>query len=541
MTDTLADYDFVVVGAGAAGCLLANRLSENPDWRVLLVEAGGPVDHFWSKIPMGYYYCIGNNALDWNELSDPVPAANNRRFAVRRGRGLGGSTNIGGMIYLRGQPADYDRWASLGNSKWGWDDVLPYFKRHEHHVAFSAGHATDGLHGTGGEWRVAGPSLTWPLLDAWGEAAEQAGCPRLVDLNSIGAVGSAYFSASQDASRRLNAAKAFLQPALRRKNLTIVTQAAVQKVRVKDGRVTTIRLYRNGFPMEIGATREIILSAGAIGSPKILLASGIGPGETLQQHGIPVSLALAGVGQNLQDHVTVCAKFSVKHSRTLNDCSHGFFAQARMFFEYFVYGTGPLASIPAPFGTLAKTDQDEPQANLLFRVQPYAFDDVSGAMGGSAAFTVEVTNLRPSSTGVVSLQSSDADAPASVAPNYFDTDDDQAMAVKALRMARTIAQQPALQCLEVGEVYPGPTVETAEELMSAAVNGAASTGDWCGTCAMGQGEQAVVDHRLRVHGIEGLRVVDASIMPTIPAGCLAAPTLMIAEKAAAMIQEDWKA
>ena len=537
--DILADYDYVIVGGGTAGCLLANRLSENPDVRVALLEAGGKDNYIWVHIPVGYLYCHGNPRVDWGFKTAEEPGLNGRSLNYPRGRVIGGCSSINGMIYMRGQARDYDLWRQMGNPGWAWDDVLPYFLRHEDQLAMEPG-TFDGLHERGGEWRIENARVRWDILEAWAQAAEQAGIPRIDDFNRGDNEGSSYFQVNQKRGVRWNTARAFLKPALGRKNLSIVTHAMVERLIVDGPRVTGVEMKRNGIAMRLGARREVILTAGSIGSPQIMQLSGLGPGEVLRANDIEIVRDIAGVGENLQDHLQLRIAYKVSGVKTLNETSQTLWDKARIALEYAVNQSGPMSMAPSQLGTFAKSDPSRETANLQYHIQPLSLNKFGEPLDPFPAFTASVCNLRPVSRGHVRITSPDPTAHPEIRPNYLSAEEDRQVAADSIRLTRRIVGQPAMRKYSPEEFRPGADVDGDEGLARAAGDIGTTIFHPVGTCRMGEDEAAVVDPRLRVNGIDGLRVADASVMPTITSGNTNAPTLMIAEKAAAMIKEDWR-
>lgn len=541
-------FDYVVVGAGTAGCLLANRLSADPDARVLLLEAGGDDRYLWIHIPVGYLYCIGNPRTDWLYRTEPEPGLGGRSIGYPRGKGLGGCSSINGMIYMRGQRRDYDEWAAAGNDGWDWASVLPYFLRHENHWSRDGG-ASDPLHGHGGEWRVERQRLRWDLLDAFREAAAQTGIPRCDDFNRGDNFGCGYFEVNQRRGIRWNASKAFLRPVSRRPNLVVRTGAhATRLLFAEDGpaRVTGVE-YRlggeHGELRRVRCAREVVLAAGAIGSPHLLQRSGIGDPPRLRAAGIAPRIALPGVGANLQDHLQLRMIFRVQGVATLNERAGRWIGRAGIGLQYAFFRRGPMAMAPSQLGAFARSRDDLPTPNLEYHVQPLSLDRFGEPLHRFPAFTASVCNLRPSSRGRVDAVSADPFAAPRIAPNYLATEDDRRVAVQALRLTRRIVAAPALAPYRPEETLPGPAADSDEALVRAAGEIGTTIFHPVGTCRMGaDGDpDAVVDARLRCRGVAGLRIADASIMPTITSGNTNSPTLMIAEKAAAMILEEARA
>ena len=542
MSETLDSYDYVIVGGGTAGCLLANRLSAMRGARVLLIEAGGADDWIWTKIPIGYLYSFGNPKVDWCFSTAPEPGLNGRSLGYPRGRVLGGCSSINGMIYMRGQARDYDLWRQMGCEGWAWNDVLPYFLRHEVQWAISEEDFA-GVHARGGEWRIERPRVRWRILDAWAEAAEQAGIARVRDFNAGNNEGSSYFQVNQRSGTRWNTSQGFLTPAMERRNLSVLTQAQVERLVVEGRRVTGVVLKRRGFPLKIGVKRELILAAGAIGSPHLLQLSGIGAGDRLNRLGIGVAHSLPGVGENLQDHLQLRCAYKVTGVETLNERSQSLFQKARIGLEYALRRTGPMTMAPSQLGTFARSDPTRETPNLQYHIQPLTLPKFGEPLDPFPAFTASVCNLRPTSRGFVSIASPDPYAHPVIQPSYLTTEEDRRVAADAIRLTRHIVSQPALAQFRPEEFRPGPEIGDDTEALSRAAGDIGTTiFHPVGTCRMGPASDplAVVSPRLNVHGMEGLRVADASVMPTITSGNTAAPTLMIAEKAAAMIAQDWK-
>ena len=539
-SETIAgDYDYIIVGAGSAGCLLANRLSADAGKRVLVLEAGGRDNWIWFHIPVGYLFAIGNPRSDWCFKTEPEPGLNGRSLNYPRGKVIGGSSAINAMIYMRGQAADYDHWRQLGLAGWGWDDVLPFFKRHENHfMGESAAHAV------GGEWPIAAPRVRWDLLEAFRAAAEQAGIKSIPDFNSGDNEGCCAFHVNQKRGRRVSAARAFLKPVLNRPNLRLETGCLVEGLTFDGKRAAGVRWKQDGATRTAHCRGEVILAAGSIGSTQILLLSGIGPGAQLQEHGIPVVLDRPGVGANLQDHLQLRSIYKVDGITTLNERYHSPLGFARMLAEYALLRRGPLTMAPSQLGLFTRSDSDQDRANLQYHVQPLSLDRFGEPLHTFPAFTASVCNVRPTSRGIVRLRSGDpADAPV-IKPNYLATDEDRRIAVSSIRLTRRIAAQPALAPFHPDEYLPGPAVRNDDDAALAKAAGDIGTTIFhpVGTAKMGLASDPmmVVDDRLRVAGVERLRVIDASVMPSITSGNTNAPTMMIAEKGAAMLREDAK-
>ena len=531
-------YDYVIIGAGTAGCVLANRLSADPSKRVLLVEAGGDDDYFWIHVPVGYLYTIANPRTDWCFKTAPQKGLNGRSIGYARGKVIGGCSSINAMIYMRGQRSDYDHWASLGNQGWGWDDVLPVFKKSEDYV-----HGADEFHGAGGELRVEERRVSWEILDAWREAAEECGIPRIAEFNRGDNFGNAYFQMNQRKGVRWSATRAFLRPVEHRANLHIQLNAHTLALRFDRStgrpRATGVALrLSDGTPREIAATREVVLAAGAIGSPQILQLSGVGSPERLSRHGVPVVHALPGVGENLQDHLQIRIQYKVSNVTTLNERANSLVGKALMGAEYFLFKTGPLTMPPSQLGAFARSDPAQPSANIEWHVQPLSLDKFGEPLHPFRAITPSVCNLRPSSRGSVHIAGPDPMAAPVIDPNYLSTEEDRQVASGSIRFTRRIMAAKALQRFRPEEYRPGPGVQSEDELIAAAGELGTTIFHPVGTCKMGRDAAAVVDDRLRVHGIDALRVIDASVMPTITSGNTNAPTVMIAEKGSAFIIEE---
>ncbi|MBB3997108.1 GMC family oxidoreductase [Aureimonas pseudogalii] len=523
-------YDYVVIGGGTAGCTLANRLSADPAARVLLLEAGGRDNYAWIHIPVGYLYCIGNPRTDWCFSTQAEAGLGGRSLNYPRGKVLGGCSSINGMIYMRGQARDYDLWRQMGCPGWGWDDVLPLFRRSEDYFG-----GADAMHGAGGEWRVEPPRLRWDILDAFRDAAESLGIPRTEDFNRGDNEGSSYFKVNQRRGVRWNTVKAFLKPAKDRRNLTVETGAHVRRLVLTDRRVTGVEFEQGGALRTALVRREAVVSAGAVGSPHVLELSGIGRGEALAAAGIPVAVESREVGENLQDHLQLRCAYKVSGIRTLNERANSLFGKAMIGLEYALTRSGPMSMAPSQLGIFTRSDPSYETANLQYHVQPLSLDRFGENVHAFPAFTASVCNLRPDSRGSVHATAPDHRVQPAIRPNYLSAESDRRVAVDSIRLTRRIVAEPALQRYRPVEFKPGPAFQSEEELVEAA--GAIGTTIFhpVGTCRMGGDPGSVVDPELRVRGVEGLRVADASIMPRIVSGNTNSPTIMIAEKAAEMM------
>jgi choline dehydrogenase len=529
------DYDTIIVGAGSAGCLLANRLSADPGRRVLLLEAGGRDDWIWYHIPVGYLFAIGNPRSDWMFKTEPENGLNGRSLNYPRGKVIGGSSSINAMIYMRGQAADYDHWRQLGLTGWGWNDVLPFFKRHEDHFL-----APNESHAAGGELRVEAQRLRWDLLEAFRDAAAQAGIARVDDFNTGDNEGSCYFHVTQKRGRRWSAARGFLKPALLSSNLRLETGCLVERIDFDGRRAVGVTWRQHGLTRRARGN-AIILAAGSIGSPHLLMLSGIGPAAHLQEHGIAVALDKPGVGQNLQDHLQLRAIYRVSGVKTLNTSYHSLFGRIGMGLEYAFLRRGPLTMAPSQLGLFTRSDPSRERANIQFHVQPLSLDRFGEPLHRFPAFTASVCNVQPTSRGELRLRTPDPAAAPAIRPNYLSTDEDRRVAAQSLRVTRRIVAQPALARFKPQEHLPGRSAgDDDASLIKAAGDVGTTIFHPVGTARMGRDSDpfAVVDERLRVLGVAGLRVIDASVMPTITSGNTNAPTMMIAEKGAAFIREE---
>ncbi|MDO9092350.1 MAG: GMC family oxidoreductase N-terminal domain-containing protein [Rubrivivax sp.] len=525
-------YDYVIVGAGTAGCLLANRLSAQQHLRVLLVEAGGHDNYHWIHIPVGYLYCIGNPRTDWLFQTEADAGLNGRQLRYPRGKVLGGCSSINGMIYMRGQSRDYDGWAALtGDDSWRWDHCLPHFKRHEDHWR-----GGDALHGSGAEWRVEQQRLSWPILDAFAAAAQEAGIAATDDFNRGSNEGVGYFEVNQKRGVRWNTSKAFLRPALKRPNLQVLTGHQATRLLMSGQRVTGVELQpaAGGAAVQVRAAREVVMCAGALGTPQLLQLSGIGAGAVLHEHGITPRHELPGVGENLQDHLQIRAVFQVQGTKTLNTIANSWWGKAGIALEYLFKRSGPMSMAPSQLGAFTRSSAEQTWPNLEYHVQPLSLDAFGQPLHRFNAFTASVCNLNPTSRGFVRIASPRPQDAPRIQARYLSTDADRRVAAESLRLTRRIATMPALAAYRAQEVKPGVQYQSDEDLARLAGDIGTTIFHPVGTCRMGRvGEAgAVVDARLRVQGLGGLRIADASIMPTITSGNTNAPTLMIAERAA---------
>jgi len=531
------EFDTIVVGAGSAGCVLANRLSADAGKRVLVLEAGGRDNWIWFHIPVGYLFAIGNPRADWLFRTEPEPGLNGRSLNYPRGKVIGGSSAINGMIYMLGQAADYDTWRQLGLPGWSWDDVRPFFRKHVDH--FIPGDE----HGQGGEWRVEEQRLAWEILEAFRQAAIQYGIPAVPDFNTGDNEGICYFHVNQRRGRRWSAARGFLKPVLHRPNLKLETGCLVEAIEFNGRRATGVRWRQDGQVRRATCRGEIVLAAGAIGSPQILMLSGVGPAAHLAEHGIPLVLDRPGVGQNLHDHLQLRTIYKVAGVKTLNSMYGSMLGKLEMGLDYLLRRRGPMTMAPSQLGAFTRSDRTQDRANIQYHVQPLSLDKFGEPLHPFPAFTASVTNVRPTSRGALTLKSADPAAAPAIRPNYLATPEDRQVAADAIRVTRRIVAQPALARYSPEEYLPGAQVGDDETTLEHAAGDIGTTiFHPVGTARMGRDDdmRAVVDARLRVIGLDGLRVADASVMPSITSGNTNSPTMMIAEKCAAMMKEDAK-
>lgn len=538
MAESAGKYDYIIIGAGSAGCVLANRLTQDRNASVLLIEAGAKDDYVWIHIPVGYLYCIDNPRTDWRFRTEADAGLNGRSLIYPRGKVLGGSSSINGMIYMRGQTQDYDRWAALsGDASWGWEHVLPLFKKSEDHH-----NGANEFHGSGGEWRVEKQRLSWEILDAFRDAAEQVGIPKTDDFNRGDNEGCGYFDVNQKRGIRWNTAKAFLKAVTRRGNLDIMTGCHVKRLRIESTpqgkRCTGVEFTGGGREWFAESGCETLVCAGAVGSPQILQLSGIGPAALLQQYGVPVAVDLPGVGENLQDHLQLRMAFKVQGAPTLNTMTGNWFGKMKIGMEYAMFQSGPMSMAPSQLGAFTRSDPSQASPDLEYHVQPLSLEKFGEPLHAFPAITASVCNLRPTSRGHVRIGSGDSSVAPKITANYLSTAEDRRTAALSLMLTRNIVAAPALKKYAPQEFKPGIEFKTEAQLAQVAGDIGTTIFHPVGTCKMGRADDplTVVDSQLRVRGVSGLRVVDASIMPTITSGNTNSPTIMIAEKAALLIQ-----
>jgi len=529
------EFDFIVVGAGTAGCLLANRLSANGKYTVALVEAGGSDNYHWVHIPVGYLYCMGNKRTDWLYKTTKQKGLNGRELSYPRGKVMGGCSSINGMIYMRGQANDYDQWRQMGNEGWSWDDVLPYFKNME-----DSYEGENKFHGSGGEWKVNQQRLSWEVLDSFKEATIEAGIPQVDDFNEGNNFGVSYFKVNQNDGLRWNTVKAFLKPVKNRKNLRVISKCEVSKIILKNKKAKGVKVFRNGKSEEIYVNREIILSSGSIGSPKILELSGIGNPNILSKLGIDTEVESKNIGENLQDHLQLRVIYELENAKTLNQKANSFIGKLGIGLEYALKRTGPMSMAPSQLGLFAMSDKSHETPNLQFHVQPLSLDKFGEPLHNFPGLTASVCNLNPQSRGNVHIVSKDYKIAPSIDPNYLSTEKDKIVAAQSIKLARKIISQPAMKKYNPKEYAPGIQFQSEDDLKKVAGDIGTTIFHPVGTCAMGTNVSSVTDSNLKVRGVEGLRIADASIMPTITSGNTNAPTLMIAEKASEMILKSNK-
>ena len=535
MSQVKSHYDYIIIGAGSAGCVLANRLSKDPNNSVLLLEAGGKDNYFWINIPVGYLFTINNPRTDWCFQTEPEVGLNGRSLGYARGKVLGGCSSINAMIYMRGQKSDYDHWQQLGNRGWDWDSVLPTFKKSE-----SYQHGANAYHGDKGEMRVEERRVNWEILDAWRDAAADTGIAKIEEFNRGDNSGTAYFQMNQRNGKRCSAAHGFLHPIMQRPNLTVMTHAQVHNIEFdrsqKKPTASGVKVQvKHNTPQLFYANKEVIMAAGAVASPQLLELSGVGNAQLLQQHGIELMHELAGVGENLQDHLQIRTVYKVSNTVTLNQLANSWIGKIKMGLSYLFFKTGPMTMPPSQLGAFTKSDENQASANMEWHVQPLSLDKFGEPLHKFNAITPSVCNLRPSSRGHIHIQSNDPSTPPQIKLNYLSTKEDQTVALAGLKYTRRIMQSKTLHAYAPQELKPGIEIQSDEALLHAAGDLGTTIFHPVGTCKMGNDDMAVVNDRLCVHGIDNLRVIDASIMPTITSGNTNAPTIMIAEKGAEFI------
>ncbi len=527
------NFDYIIIGAGTAGCVVANRLSENKNNKVLLIEAGGKDNYIWVKIPVGYLFCNGNPRTDWLFKTENQEGLNGRSLNYPRGKILGGCSAINGMIYMRGQARDYDQWQQLGNYGWSWDDVLPYFKKSEDYFS-----GKDEMHGTGGEWRVEELRNNWEILDAFKESCFNWGLPKIEDFNRGNNEGVSYFKVNQRKGWRWSSATGFLNPISHRKNLTLLSNTQVEELIIKNKVVNGVKFRQGNQESFAEANSQVILCSGAIGTPQLLQLSGIGSGKLLKKHNIDVKHELIGVGENLQDHLQIRTVYKVKGIKTLNESANSIFGKIKIGLEYIFKQTGPMSSAPSQLGAFLKSDKSLETPDLQYHVQPLSLDKFGDPLHSFPAFTAAICNLRPESRGNVQINSSNPYEPPKISPNYLSTINDRLIASKSIKITREIINQKPIANFIVKEYLPGSEYQSDDDLAEQAGNIGTTIFHPVGTAKMGSDYKSVVNNNLSVHGIKGLKIADASIMPTITSGNTNSPTLMIAEKASDFILKN---
>jgi choline dehydrogenase len=525
------EADFVVIGAGSAGCVMAARLSEDPATKVVLLEAGGEDTNRWIHIPLGFGKTFADASVNWCYETEADPSINNRRIYWPRGKVLGGSSSINGMVYIRGQKEDFDHWRQLGNTGWSFDDVLPYFKRAEHQTR-----GGDDYHGTDGPLCVSDVAADDAICEAFIESAIETGLPRNNDFNGPVQEGVGYHQTTTRNGRRCSTAVGYLRPAMKRPNLQVITHALTQRIVMDGTRATGVEFLHHGKQETVRAKREVILCGGAINSPQLLMLSGIGPRDHLSSLGIPVLHHLPGVGQCLQDHYSAAVKLKCKLPITVNDVINSNLGKVKAGLQYLMFRTGALTMATSPAALFARTRPELASPDIKCSISPFSADRPQDGLHKWSGFTMIAYQLRPDSRGEIKLKSaSPTDAPA-MHPNYLTAEVDQRAIVAGLKLCRQILANPRMQKFIESEYLPGPAIQTDDEFLDYARLNGSTVFHPTSTCKMGVDPMAVVDASLQVHGLSGLRVVDASIMPTVASGNTNAPTIMIAEKAADLLR-----